>query len=59
MKREKIDRINALAKKAKSVGLTDEEIEERRILREEYLEAVRTNFRQTLESIEFVDKKER
>lgn len=56
MKQEKIDRINELAKKAKTVGLTDEETEERRVLREEYLEAVRTNFRNTLDSIKFVDK---
>ncbi len=59
MKQEKIDRINELARKAKSEGLTAEETEERRLLREEYLEAVRTNFRQTLESIKFVDKDER
>jgi uncharacterized protein YnzC (UPF0291/DUF896 family) len=59
VKQEKIDRINELARKAKSEGLTAEETEERRLLREEYLEAVRTNFRQTLESIKFVDKDER
>ncbi len=55
MDRKKIDRINELAKKAKAVGLTDEEIAERDVLRKEYLAAIRENFRQTLENIEIVD----
>ena len=58
MEREKIDRINVLAKKAKTEGLTDEEIAERDALRREYLDAIRKNFRQTLESIEIIDKGE-
>ena len=37
----KIDRINALAHKAKSVGLTEEEKAEQAELRKEYLAAVR------------------
>lgn len=57
MDKKKIDRINELAKKAKSVGLTDEEVAERDVLRKEYLAAIRENFRQTLDSIEIVDKK--
>lgn len=57
MDRKKIDRINELAKKAKTVGLTDEETAERDVLRKEYLAAIRENFRQTLESIEIVDNK--
>ena len=39
----KIDRINALAHKAKSVGLTEEEKAEQAELRKEYLAAVRGN----------------
>lgn len=58
MEQRKIDRINELAHKAKAEGLTDEEITERAALRKEYLEAVRRNFRQTLESIEIIDKGE-
>lgn len=58
MKREKIDRINELAKKAKTVGLTEAEIAEREVLRKEYLAAIRENFRQTLDSIEIIDKGE-
>jgi len=55
--KKKIERINELAKKAKTVGLTDEEIAERDVLRKEYLAAIRENFRQTLDSIEIVDNK--
>lgn len=58
MKREKIDRINELAKKAKTVGLTEAEIAEREVLRKEYLAAIRENFKQTLDSIEIIDKGE-
>ena len=58
MERKKIDRINELAKKAKTEGLTDEELKERDALRREYLDAIRQNFRQTLDSIEIIDKGE-
>ncbi len=58
MKREKIDRINELAKKAKAEGLTDEETAERELLRREYLDAIRENFKKTLDSIEIIDKGE-
>jgi uncharacterized protein YnzC (UPF0291/DUF896 family) len=58
LERKKIDRINELAKKAKTVGLTDAEIAERDLLRKEYLAAIRQNFKQTLDSIEIIDKGE-
>ena len=49
MDKKKIDRINELAKKARSSdGLT----------REEYLNAIRQNFKQTLDNIEIIDKGE-
>jgi uncharacterized protein YnzC (UPF0291/DUF896 family) len=51
-----IQRINELARKAKTVGLTDEEIDERNILRSKYIQAFKSNLRQQLESIKFVDE---
>ena len=58
MEKEKIQRINALAKKVRETGLTPEEISERDALRKEYLAAIRQNFKQTLDSIEITDKGE-
>ncbi len=58
LEKKKIERINALAKKAKTVGLTDAETAERDALRREYLDAIRQNFKQTLDSIEIIDKGE-
>ena len=59
MDKKKIDRINELAKKARSSdGLTPEEMTERAKLREEYLNAIRQNFEQTLDNIEIIDKGE-
>ena len=52
MEVEKIDRINALAHKAKSVGLTEEEKIERDLLRKEYLASVRMNLRSQLDNID-------
>ena len=59
MDKKKIDRINELAKKARSSdGLTPEEMTERAKLREEYLNAIRQNFKQTLDNFEIIDKGE-
>lgn len=52
MDAEKIDRINALAHKAKSVGLTEEEKREQTMLREEYIKAIRGSLRAKLDSID-------
>lgn len=52
MEVEKIDRINVLAHKAKSVGLTEEEKKERDLLRKEYLASVRMNLRSQLDNID-------
>lgn len=56
MEIEKIDRINALAHKAKSVGLTEEEKKERDLLRKEYLASVRMNLRSQLDNIDIKEK---
>ena len=56
LEKEKIDRINALAKMAKSAeGLTEEEAKERASLREEYLQAVRAHMTNTLERVRIVE----
>ena len=55
--KKKIARINELAKKSKTEGLTNEERNEQAVLRKEYLEAIKANFRATLENIEITDKK--
>lgn len=55
MDAKKIERINELAKKKKTVGLTEEETKEQAELRAEYLKSIQENFRQTLESIEYKD----
>lgn len=56
MTQEKIDRINELARKAKSEGLTPEETAERDALRKEYIEAVRCSLRGQLDNTYIVDE---
>lgn len=53
--KDKIDRINALAKKAKEGTLTEQEAKERTTLRKEYLESFRSNMRNTIENVKVVD----
>ncbi|MCM3629980.1 DUF896 domain-containing protein [Paenibacillus glycanilyticus] len=50
-----IARINELSRKNKTVGLTEEELAERDVLRKQYLDNFKRNFRQQLDSIEIVD----
>lgn len=50
MTQEKIDRINALARKAKAEGLTPEETAERDALRREYIDSVTGNLRCQLDN---------
>lgn len=52
----KIDRINALVHKQKSVGLTEEEKVEQAKLRREYLDAVKGNLRAHLNNIDIKEK---
>ena len=57
MKIEDIDRINELARKAKTVGLTPEENEERAVLRRAYIDSVVGDLRQQLDNTYIVDSK--
>ncbi len=50
MEKEKIERINELAKKKKTVGLTAEETAEQLALREEYIRDFRAQFGKVLEN---------
>ena len=56
MNQDKIDRINTLYHKSQSVGLTEEEKEEQKLLRKEYIEAIRRNMRRTLNNISIKEK---
>lgn len=56
MLNETVARINELAKKAKTVGLTPEETEERDRLRKEYLSTFRANLRAQLDNTYLVDE---
>lgn len=55
MKQEKIDRINFLAKKAKETGLEPHEIEERQMLRREYIDSYKNNLKAQLDNIIVVE----
>ncbi|TLS37424.1 DUF896 domain-containing protein [Pseudalkalibacillus caeni] len=56
LSKEKIDRINELAKKAKSEGLTLSEKKEQQGLREAYLKNLRKSFSNQLHSVKVVDE---
>lgn len=56
MEQAKIDRINELAKKKKTVGLTGPEKVEQAKLREEYIEGYRRSVRHHIEGIKIVDE---
>lgn len=50
MTKEKIERINFLARKSKAEGLSDAEKAEQKLLRDEYLSEIRAQFTATLEN---------
>lgn len=58
MEKIKLDRINELAHKSKAEGLTPEEKEEQRILRQEFIAEIRADVKASLESIEIVEEVE-
>lgn len=57
MEQKKIDRINELARKQKSEGLTEEELQEQKVLRKEYIESFKKSLISQLDSIYIVDEK--
>lgn len=52
-----IKRINELANKSKTVGLTKSEKEEQQKLRQEYLKVFRGNMKKTLMNVKVVDQR--
>ncbi|MCQ2432743.1 MAG: DUF896 domain-containing protein [Clostridia bacterium] len=50
MEQKKIDRINELARKKRSVGLSDEELAEQAALHKEYIAAYRASLRGILDN---------
>ncbi len=55
MTQDKIDRINELARKKKSVGLTEEELQEQAVLRREYIESYKQSLISQLENTYIVE----
>lgn len=53
---DKLRRINELSKKKKEHGLTDAELKEQFVLREEYLQNLRKGFRNHIEGLKIVDE---
>ncbi|KMT22344.1 DUF896 domain-containing protein [Clostridium cylindrosporum] len=53
---DKIERINELARKSRAEGLTEEEKVEQQKLRREYINAFKSNLRNTLDSVVIVDE---
>ncbi len=57
--KDKIDRLNYLARKSKKLELSKSEKLEQSKLREEYLTKFRKSFKEQLDCIEFVDEKKK
>lgn len=55
LSKEKIDRINELARKAKEIELTSEEKIEQKQLREEYLKNIRKSFTNQFKTMTVID----
>ena len=51
MEHEKLERINELARKKKTIGLTPAELEEQAVLRRQYLDEFRANMEETLKRV--------
>ncbi len=57
LSKDKIGRINYLARKAKETGLTEKEKKEQKELREAYLKNVRSSFKNQFKTMKVVDPK--
>lgn len=56
MEQKKLDRINELARKSKTVGLSEEEKTEQTALRNEYRKSVINNLQSQLNTCTIIDK---
>lgn len=57
MTQDKINRINELAHKSKTVGLTDDEKQEQAVLRREYIDSYKASLIGQLENTYIIDEK--
>lgn len=57
MEQEKLDRISALARKARTQGLSPQEAEEQKELRSQYVQMWRKSVQNHLDNLYFVDEK--
>ena len=55
LSKDKMDRINHLARKSKGEGLTDDEKKEQELLRGEYIAKFREHFKSHLNRVKFVE----
>ena len=55
MTEERIARLNELARKKKTIGLTEEEKQEQAMLRQEYLAAIRASLEAQLDNVYYMD----
>ena len=56
MEHAQIERINELARKKKTVGLTETELAEQAALRQQYLKEFRANMESVLENVQIQNK---
>ena len=52
---DKLNRLNELAKKKELGTITDEELKEQQVLREEYLMTFRESMKNTIENVKVID----
>lgn len=55
LEKKKLDRINELVRKERSDGLSQEEKDEQKALREEYIQAFRSGMKNQIEGMKVVD----